>query len=168
MSDVDLSGIADFSVIGAFGTPAGGITLSSTVTKLSVPTSWATSSHGATPDVLYESSSILTMPAGVTAFDFYAEPEPGSLFSMTATADDGTFVTQTVDGAGGAKYFGFHGTGGTTISLISISSLSPSGFAYGEMRTSTSSPIPEPGTLGLLGLALAGVFVVRRKRASRT
>ena len=37
-----------------------------------------------------------------------------------------------MDGSGGAKYFGFYGTGGATIDSITVTTSDTLGFAVGE------------------------------------
>jgi hypothetical protein len=94
---------------------------------------WATWSHGYAGDVYYTNgatSATVSMPAGVTAFYLYAEPNPFSVYTMTATANDGTSCSADVDGAYGAAYFGFYGTAGTTLGSVTVTSAVD--FAIGE------------------------------------
>ncbi len=58
----------------------------------------------------------MTLPSGTGAFYFYAEPNAFSTFTVQAVAQDGTTSGPVpVDGAGGARYLGFYGTGGARV-----------------------------------------------------
>jgi hypothetical protein len=101
-------------------------------------------------------SVTLTLPPSVPAFAFYAEPNPFSPQEITATADDGTTVTQTPHGSAGAMGYAFYGTGGSTIKSITVSSPTAD-FAIGEFYS-----VPEPTSLSLLGVAV-GLLACRRR-----
>jgi hypothetical protein len=101
---------------------------------------WGTWSHGYTGDV-YDTVSTgtpttatITLPSGTNAFYFYAEPNSFGMFNVTATAQNGTTSGAIqVEGNSGAKYFGFYGTGGVTLSSITVTTeVGASGFAVGE------------------------------------
>jgi hypothetical protein len=100
-------------------------------------------------------SVTIGLPAQTAAFAFFAEPNPFQLHVITATADDGTTVTQTPHGSAGAMGYGFYGTGTTTIKSITVSSPTAD-FAIGEFYG-----IPEPTSLSLL--ALGGLALLRRR-----
>jgi hypothetical protein len=123
---------------------------------------WATWSGGYTGDVYYFTpttvpvTTTMTLPASTTAFSFYAEPNPFSPnFDITATANDGTSVTQSVSGSSGASGYGFYTAGGA---LTSIAVSCATDFAIGEFRI---SKIPEPATLSLL--SLGALALIRRR-----
>jgi hypothetical protein len=103
------------------------------------------------------SSVALILPSHTTAFYLYAKPE--ELGAITATAQDGTSVTQfarvIIDGWGAAGY-GFYTTDGDIIASITVGSSSSFDFEVGEFGIA-----PEPATLLLLGL---GALTVMRKR----
>jgi hypothetical protein len=131
---------------------------------------WATWSHGYTGDVYptYDDPSTwvtLTMPTGTKAFYFYAEPDPFEVWTITATADDGTQLSQDVNGDSGAAGFGFYGDAMTNLASIDVTS--GTDFAVGEFGIA-SGAIPEPASLivwsllGGLGVALAW----RRRKAA--
>jgi hypothetical protein len=104
------------------------------------PNCWATWSNGYPGDVYDTTQSTdvnqvtVTLPSGTDAFYFYAEPNLQTTFTMTATAQDGTTSGPiTVDGTGGARYFGFYGTRGATIASITVTAdPNAQGFAVGE------------------------------------
>ena len=101
---------------------------------------WATWSHGYTGDVYDTISAVdpnqvtITLPSGTNAFYFYAEPNVYNLFNVQATAQNGTTSGSIqVQGNSGAKYFGFYGTGGTTLATITVTTdPAAGGFAVGE------------------------------------
>jgi len=109
---------------------------------------WATWSHGYTGDV-YDTVSAadpttatITLPSGTNAFYFYAEPNQFSVLTIQATAQNGTTSGPiSVDGNGGAQYFGFYGTGGVTVASITVTTSDPQGFAVGEFGISVAPPV---------------------------
>jgi hypothetical protein len=118
--------------------PAGTIGFSPALTHRTVPSSWATWSHGYTGDVYNtetESSVTMTLPAGTKAFAFYAEPNTFDSFTVEAIAQDGT-SSEPIDiqGNSGARYFGFYGTGSQTVASVKITASDPAGFAVGEFQ----------------------------------
>lgn len=116
--------------------PAGTLAFSPPLTHSTVGNGWATWSHGYTGDVYWTgtgSTITITLPAGTEAFYLYAEPNAFALFDVQATAQDGTTSGPVqVDGTGGAKYFGFYGTGGATIATVTVTTADTSGLGVGE------------------------------------
>jgi hypothetical protein len=128
--------------------PLGGdLAFSIAMSHRKVGLTWLSWSHGYTGDV-YSSkgrnSVTLTVPAGTSAFYLYAEPTMLSVHDITATVQDGTPVTQSVDGLGGACGYGFYGTDGSKITTIKIDYDGPKGFAIGEFGISKVIPKPPP------------------------
>ncbi len=135
--------------------PAGTITFDealehATVTNPETETGcWQTWSNGYTGDVYRTDTAsdpnqvTITLPSGTNAFYLYGEPNALSPFTMTATSQDGTTSGPvTVDGNGGAQYFGFYGTGGATIASITvIADPGAEGFAVGEFGINTGAII---------------------------
>ena len=158
----------NFTTVGSIASPLGGsLGFSPSVEARTIGSGWATWSHGYTGEVFYSlgaTSVTMTMPTGTTAFYFYGEPNPFSVFSFTATATDGTVFTSSgplpIDGSSGARGFGFY-TGDGSISSITFGG--DIDFAIGEFGIAS---VPEPATLLLLGSGLlAGA--ARRRRARR-
>ncbi|MDP9307137.1 MAG: hypothetical protein M3P15_02385 [Actinomycetota bacterium] len=109
---------------------------------------WATWSHGYTGDVYdtlaaFDPTQVtITLPSGTNAFYFYAEPNQFQVLTITATAQNGTTSGPvSVDGNGGAQYFGFYGTGGVQLASITVTTSDTSGFAVGEFGISVAPPV---------------------------
>jgi hypothetical protein len=84
----------------------------------------------------------ITLPAGTNAFYFYSEANTYNTFTLQATAQDGTTSGPvSVTTPSGAKYFGFYGTGGATLSYIDVTANDSNGFAVGEFGINTSQII---------------------------
>jgi hypothetical protein len=116
--------------------------------KTPVEGCWATWSHGYTGDVYDTAGAVdpttatITLPSGTNAFYFYAEPNQRIVLTITATALNGTSSGPVqVDGDGGAKYFGFYGTGGVQLASITVTTDDPEGFAVGEFGISVAPPV---------------------------
>ena len=61
----------------------------------------------------------MTLPSGTGAFYFYAEPNAFATFTVQAVAQDGTTSGPvSVNGASGATYLGFYGTGGAQVHTV--------------------------------------------------
>jgi hypothetical protein len=126
---------------------------------------WDTWSHGYEGDVYDTGFSVepasltLTLPGSVHAFYFYAEPVNWGVFTITAEAQDGTMLSQSVDGYGGAMGYGFYTDALDLITSITVTSADADGFAIGEFGVDRQvMPVPDSGgsmghiVLGLLGL----------------
>jgi hypothetical protein len=130
--------------------PLGGdLTFNSLLSHFTAVTpSWRTWSHGYVGDVYFDPMTSLTMtlPAGTTAFFFYAEPNTFGLFNFTVTTSDGDTAVVTsgdlpIEGDSGAHGFGFY-TSNTTITSIAVTTVSgANGFAVGEFGIA-KRPLP--------------------------
>ena len=159
---------AEFSSHSAIADPFGGvITFSSPMEHRIVGSSWATwsSTYGDPTglDLLYSGFGVtsITMnfaPDTVKDFGFELEPNQFSTFFFTLGLDDGSTMTQAVDGLAGALAFGF--TGGD-VSWLAI--FGQDDFSIGRL-TMDSAPVPEPSTILLLAGGLAGLAVLRRRQ----
>jgi len=159
---------SEYSSHSSISDPFGGvITFSSPMEHRVVGSSWATwsSTYGAPSglDLLYTGPGVtsITMsfaPETVKDFGFELEPEPFSTLFFTLGLQDGSTMTQAVDGFAGALAFGF--TGGD-VAWLSI--FGQDDFAIGRL-TMDSAPIPEPSTILLLAGGLAGLALLRRKQ----
>ena len=137
----------DGSSVSALSSPSGGdLAFSPNVVTASVPATWTTWSHGYTGRVYSQVGTSLTMtlPAGTTAFHFYAEPNVRFIsegvrasFDFTVTTSNGETVVVSsgnvpIEGDAGARGFGFY-TSNTTIATITVTTVEAAGgFAVGE------------------------------------
>ena len=125
---------------------AGGLTIATSVQKLTAPTSWsAVWGNGYTGPVFFSqpASATLTLPPGTTAFYFYSEPDQYGTYSVTAVTDSGTSsgaIPVTVGtSSGAANGFGFYADGGDSIKTITISvDASIDGYALAEFGISVT------------------------------
>ena len=114
---------------------------------------------GFTGEVYYTEGQLevtLGLPAETGAFILYAKSVAGVTI-ITATANDGTSVSQESYWAYEPSGYGFYTDGATALTSITMSAdYSP--FAVGEFSIAA---IPEPATLGLLAL---GVLILGWRR----
>ena len=158
---LDPQGTPATSVVSPLG---GTVDFSTSMNHVQVGAGWATWSHGYTGDVYftYDSSVTLTLPTGTGAFYFYAEPIVFDTFMITATAQDGTFLVQTINGNAGASGYGFYGTGGSVISSIQVDILRENGFGIGEFGI--AAVVPAPGAIFLCSIGSGLVGWLRRRK----
>ena len=168
---------ADPSALDSMVTSVGSISFDQAVRHDQVGNGWGSWSHGYAGNVYDTGSSLtptsltLTMGGLTSAVYFYTESVNFSTFSFTATAADGTTLTQNISGNGGAAGFGFYGTGGDTITSITVTGTDADGFAIGEFGLASPSSVPDGGyslgylALGLLILGACGRYVSHRKDA---
>ncbi|MCH8047398.1 MAG: hypothetical protein IID44_27175 [Planctomycetes bacterium] len=151
----------DVTDVAAPNPPVGGVVgFSIPLSHREIGAGLATWSHGYTGDVYYTkgaTSVTLTRPANTGAFYLYAEPNQFATFEITAVSASGTSVMQSVAGASGASYFGFHSTDPFD-AIVSIEIVSSTDFAIGEFGI--AQVIPEPSMfiiwsfLGAVGITL--------------
>lgn len=163
---------------------SGGSTLDSftgAVERATVGTSWSTwpNQPGSNGLTVYQSmgADSVTMsfvgghvlqagnPMPVDAFGMFIEPNTLSPFNVTMTLAGGGTVMQSVDGNGGAKFFGWTGLAVTSFTVSADPGAT--GFAVGQFYEGATAPVPEPETYALMLAGLAAVgFVARRRKAS--
>jgi hypothetical protein len=117
--------------------PGGTMDFAPSAVHLTTPNGgWATWSNNYAGDVYSVSGTTLrmTLPSGTGAFYFYAEPNTFATFTVQAVAQNGTTSGPVqVNGAGGATYLGFYGTGGAQVHAVTVrADAGAQGFAVGE------------------------------------
>lgn len=129
-------------------------------------TGWETWSHGYTGTVYGAGAiSISIDVSAVMALGFEIEPAIESPFDVTMTLNDGAVLKRTVDGKGGAAFFGWVGTGITSLTISTVSGGPGSGLGFGNFfSVLPTSPVPEPLTIALFGAGLAGMGAMRRRK----
>jgi hypothetical protein len=134
--------------VGTVPAPEGNLLFNQQVEHRRIGQFWSSWSHGYSGDVYWTiGATILDLipPANTTAFYFYAEPNSG-VRNVTATASDGTTSGPIqVDSLGGAQYFGFYSTDGTTLSTIRVESTED--FAVGEFGIAYAPKDTTPPTV---------------------
>lgn len=140
-----------------------------------VPNSYTSWSNGNTPRVLLTDITTLeitgTFSSAVGSFGVEAQPDVQDVFKMTLKLDDGSILEQTVDGNGGAQFFGWLTDSGANVVSMTLSidaTPGDEGFAFGRMVHGTNSAVPDAASTGaLLLLGLAGLGSARRLFLSR-
>jgi hypothetical protein len=141
-----------------------------------VPSGWASwaptpLSENPTPFVAYTqgaTSATLTFDEPVGGFSLEVEPNPFMQLSYSVTFAGGGMISAVIDGLAGSRMFG--GTvdpGDAGITGVTISG--PADFAFASVRaralTTPTGMIPEPSSLALLGIGVAGAlgYGIRRR-----
>ena len=154
--------------LGAPGTVVNGVALADgttlgfggNLTIEKIGTGWATWCCGYAGDVVYSPNGLTVENwtiSPVAGFGMFIEPDPFSILNITLTLSTGDTLTQAVNGDHGAAFFGWVGTDVTNLQISSSTD-----FAEGDFF---SSSVPEPTAFALFGTVLAGVVLVRRRRA---
>jgi hypothetical protein len=168
--------IADYTAVTTIpGSPIpGSLAVSGSVSKRTVPDSWATWSHGYTGPVfmINGNSTTMTLPPGSGAFYFYAEPDNNGPFTITATTDSGTTSGPvSVYGSSGATGFGFYAGPGESIATITVTT-TDSDFAIGEFGIShtavAATSVPTMNEWGMIVFmicaGIASIYYMKRRK----
>jgi hypothetical protein len=116
------------------------VALSKPALILTVPTTWATWSHGYTGQVLYPITTSFTLtPHGTYALGFEVEPIQFASYNVTVSLTNGQSITDSVNGNGGAQFFGYVGAGVRSVTISSPNA--PNGFAVGDFFTPSGAAI---------------------------
>lgn len=170
---------AEFSMPASVTVAGGGSALTSfsaPLTTYVVGSSWATWVNQPTTNglpVYFSSDTTLSFNfqggalsgTPVDSFGFYLESNIRSVFNVSLGLASGQSVTQTVDGNGGAKFFGWSGSAVNTVTLTADPA--SGGFAFGHFYEGVTAPVPEPETYAMLLAGLGVLGTVARRRQPR-
>jgi hypothetical protein len=137
---------------------------SQTVQIANIGSGWATwcCSYGGQVLVSYSTGSWTSEDwtiSPVWGFGLFIEPDPFGVLDITMSLSDGGTLTQAVDGNAGAAFFGWVGTGVTSLNISSTSD-----FGVGDFFSVT----PEPATFAPLVVIFAGLAFWQFKRRRDT
>jgi hypothetical protein len=110
----------------------------------------------------------ITLPTNTGAFYFDALPNQQTILSVTATAQDGTTLIETLNGVSGSLApgnFGFYGTGNSRISSIHITASSELLVGEFGIAAGGAQAAPLPSTFWGGAILLGGLGLVQWRRS---
>lgn len=132
---------------------------------LQVGSQWSTWSGGYTGQVLFTNgaAALITNTTPTGGLGFFIESAEFAVVDFTLSLSDGSSISTSYDGNGGAGFIGFLGG---DITSFTVSSSTSNNFAIGDFYIATApAPTPEPisWVTMLAGFGLTGAAMRRRK-----
>jgi hypothetical protein len=108
----------------------------------------------------------LILPENTRAFSLFVGASSGGRAWIQAFDDAGNSTEQVYFGVGAddTRGYGVYTTGCTSLTRITVEPFQW-GFGYFSSNEGECTSVPEPGTLGLLGIGLLGLALARRRLA---
>jgi hypothetical protein len=179
---IDISGIPDLTTVSSVSGGGLTVTLSDTMTKGSVPSTFTTwgsppDTESSTPPILNTfnnpnvNTRTLSFSENLSVFGVEVEPGAFGLHTMTMEFFEGAVlvgsVSRSVDGNAGARILAGESTTPFDSVVITESTPDPDdeSFAIAQLRFQTApAAVPEPATLTLLGLGALSLMGYARRR----
>ena len=158
-------GAANNSPIIGFNVGGGGFAAVTSVVR-QIGHGWVTWSGGYAGQILadYDSSVVVfAFGSANDGFGFFAEPDPFAVINITLETSDGSRLTQAVNGAGGAAFFGWTGGAVNGFTLSSPADFGVGDFYSGGTVNAVVSNVPEPAPWAMMIVGLGGLGVLARR-----
>ena len=142
------------------------LTLSSPSLAETIGSGWATWCCGYTGQVLWSNggqSVTYTFGSPVSAFGIFVEPDLFQTDTISMTLSDGSTLSQTPNGSGGAEFYGY--VDPPSITGFTIQDLSSDDFAVGDAFVA-ATPLPSTWLMLLSGFLGLGLFAYRGSKKS--